>query len=493
MKWSLVKTDPLKMKVETLVVGVFKGAKGVDGLKAQAFGAMARQMRFEGKEGESFYAFDTVGSPAKQLLVVGLGSAGDATRSTYRDAGMVAAKGLRDRFIKRAAFSFPLPADDEDLNAAVEGLVEGVSLNSRRFQKYLTDKDRIFTGLQSAAVFVKNPTAKMRRSVKLGETLAEATAYARDFVSEPSNVLTPEQMAREARKLSKETGIPVKIYGRKECEKMGMGAYLAVAQGSRNEPRFIHFSYRPKGAKARLGIVGKGLTFDSGGISLKPGEGMGAMKADMGGSGAVMGIVKALGALKPNVAVEAVMAMAENMPGGNAYRPGDIIRSMSGKTIEVLNTDAEGRLTLADALTYVQKQKVDAVIDMATLTGACVVALGPDYTGAMGNDQAMMDAFLETAEESGDKVWQLPLPLEYRKFIKTPVADVANLSRVRWGGALTAGLFLREFIEKKTLWIHLDIAGPAYRDEDGLGAGKGEGSGAGVRALMRYLLAMAGS
>jgi len=492
MKWSVVKSDPLKLKVDALVVGVHEDLVPAEGAGIPPFGGMAAHLRFTGKPGERFYGFGMVGTPPKHLLVVGLGAAKDAGPSEYREAGIAAATGLRDRYLTRAAFVFPAPAEKSSGPDAVQALVEGVSLGSRRFQRYLTDKDRIFGGLDSAVLW-EAASPGLRRTVELGEALAEATDYARGLVSEPSNVVTPEWMAEEARRLSGETGISLKVYGPEECEKMGMRAFLAVSRGSRFEPRLLHFSYRPKGARFRLGLVGKGLTFDSGGISLKPGEGMGAMKSDMAGSAAVMGVVKALGTLSPKVAVEAVMAMAENMPGGAAYKPGDIIRSMSGKTIEVLNTDAEGRLTLADALTYVQKQKIHAVVDLATLTGACVVALGPDYTGAMGNDPEFMEAFLAAAKDSGDRIWQLPLPPEYKKFIRTPVADVSNLSRVRWGGALTAGLFLKEFIEDGMPWIHLDIAGPAYRDEDGLGAGKGEGTGVGVRSVIRYLLSRSGS
>jgi len=208
----------------------------------------------------------------------------------------------------------------------------------------------------------------------------------------------------------------------------------------------------------------------------------------MAGSAAVLGTMRAVAALKPKVAVEAVMAMAENMPDGGSYRPGDILKSMSGKTIEVLNTDAEGRLTLADALTYIQRQKVDAIVDLATLTGACVVALGPDFSGAMGNDQPFMDEILAAARDSGDEIWQLPMPASYKKLIKSTLADVANISRIRWGGAITAGLFLKEFVEEGKPWVHLDIAGPALRDEDGTDAFKGEGSGVGVRTLVRLIL-----
>jgi len=219
---------------------------------------------------------------------------------------------------------------------------------------------------------------------------------------------------------------------------------------------------------------------------------MGDMKDDMAGSAAVLGAMKAIGKLKPKAGVEAVMAMTENMPDGKAYRPGDIVTSMSGKTIEVKNTDAEGRLTLADALTYVQKQKVDAVMDLATLTGACVVALGPDFSGLMGNDQKLIDEILNAARESGDELWQLPLPPSYESYIKSSVADVSNIASIRWGGALTAGLFLKRFIGKDLPWAHVDIAGPALREKDGIDSNQGEGSGAGVRTIVNFLLSRAG-
>jgi len=267
-----------------------------------------------------------------------------------------------------------------------------------------------------------------------------------------------------------------------------MNAFLAVASGSANRPRFIHLSYKAKGAKKTIGIVGKGLTFDSGGISLKPGEGMGAMKSDMSGAAAVLGAMKAVGELKPKVNVEMVVAACENMPSGSAYRPGDVIRSYSGKTIEVQNTDAEGRLTLADALTYMQKQKADEVIDLATLTGACMIGLGTDIAGIMGNDQKLIDSLLKVSKVSGDALWQLPLEPAYQRFIKSPIADVCNISRVRWGGAITAGLFLKFFVDDKTPWAHIDIAGPAFRDDDLNENHRAEGAGFGVRLLLRHML-----
>lgn len=489
MRWTFVTGSPAAAKTEGLAVGVhddldFAGLPG-----AKAIEAEAERLRFKGGEGDSFFAFNLAGKPAKHLLVVGLGSRKAFSPGALRAGAALAAKRFRERFLHSATLAFPLGEDTAPARwAAAQAVVEGALLGNARCTRFKTDESAQFEGLASLQIVVPAKDRNLEEGGKLGQVLAEATLFARSLVTEPANDLTPGRMAEEAMKVAREGGLAIKVLGPKECAKLGMGAYLAVARGSKNEPRFIHLSYRPKGAKFHLGLVGKGLTFDSGGLSIKPSDGMGAMKSDMAGSAAVLGAMKAIAALKPMVAVDAVMAMAENMPGGGAYRPGDILTSMSGKTIEVLNTDAEGRLTLADALTYVQRQKVDAVIDLATLTGACVVALGPDFSGAMGNDQPFMDEVLAAARESGDDLWQLPMPPAYKKYLKSEMADVANISRIRWGGALTAGLFLQTFIGEGMPWVHLDIAGPALRDDDGSDAHKGEGSGVGVRTLVRFVL-----
>jgi len=488
MKWSLVTGNPLAKKADALVVGVFEDRKLPAWWKGGDLSGTMKRMRFSGKAGEAFFAFEPAGKPAKHVLLVGLGSRKAAGEGRYRDASALAAERLRGRYVESAVWAFPWPAAASRRLPAVSAAVEGAMLGGGRFDKYITDEKARFAGLKQMQLIVPKAGKDLREAARFGAVRAEGTALARELVNEPANVLTPVKMAQIARTVARETGFKLKIYGPKQCESMGMGAYMAVARGSRNEPRLIHFSYRPKGAKARIALVGKGLTFDSGGISIKPGQGMGAMKGDMGGSAAVLGAVKALGALKPRVAFDAVLAMAENMPDGDAYRPGDILKSMSGKSIEIQNTDAEGRLALADALAFVQKQKPDAVIDLATLTGACVVGLGPDYAGAMGNDQKLMDCVLKAAEDSGDLLWQLPLPAGYRKYIKSGVADVSNLSSVRWGGAITAGLFLQEFIEEGMPWVHLDIAGPSMREDPGQGVAKGEGTGVGVRTLIRFVL-----
>ncbi len=493
MKLTFGTGSPEKAKVSGLAIGVFDDLDFKSLPNGKTLFKTAAQLHFKGGEGEAFYGFDLFGEPKKHLLVIGLGKRRDLSPSTLRKAAVTAVRKCRTRYLTSAAIVLPLDGvtpEERRRNARVA--VEGAILGNERFAEYKTSADERFAGLTRVSFMVSRKSDDYKKGALKGKIMAEATLFARNLVSLPSNVLTPDKMAEEAGKVAKEGGFTIRVLGEAQCKKMGMGAYLAVAKGSKKKPRFIHLAYHPQGAGFHLGLVGKGLTFDSGGISIKPSAGMAEMKSDMAGSAAVLGAMKAVGALKPKVAVDAVMPMAENMPGGGSYRPGDILTTMSGKTIEVLNTDAEGRLTLADALSYVQKEKVDAVIDLATLTGACVVALGPDFTGAMGNNQELMDQVLASAGESGDEVWQLPLPAAYDKLIKSSVADVANIASIRWGGALTAGLFLRRFIEDGLPWVHLDIAGPALREADGSDAHKGEGSGVGVRTLVNFILSKEG-
>jgi leucyl aminopeptidase len=316
--------------------------------------------------------------------------------------------------------------------------------------------------------------------------VVEAVCLARDLVNEPAMTLTPVAMERRARAVARAKGLGIRVLGPAELKREKMGAYLAVAQGSDNPPRLVHLSYKPKGKpRGRVALVGKGLTFDSGGLSLKTNEYMLDMKCDMSGSAAVIGVLSALPALAPRVEVHGLLAMAENMPSARSYRPGDVLVTRSGKTVEVNNTDAEGRLVLADALSYAQKLKPSAIIDLATLTGACVVGLGPLCTGVMGNDPAMIESVLDAAVTAGEKMWPLPLYEEYLEQLKSEVADMKNTGE-RYGGALTAGLFLKEFVDERLPWVHLDIAGPAFVDKDQPYAPKG-GTGAGVRTVLEYL------
>jgi len=320
---------------------------------------------------------------------------------------------------------------------------------------------------------------------------AEATAFARDLVNEPANRVTARALAETARAIARAGRLRVRILDRAACRRMGMGAFLGVNQGSVEPPRFIHLSYVPgRRPRRRIALVGKGITFDSGGLDLKTAEGMQHMKGDMAGAAAVLGVFRVLPRLAPPVEVHGLIAATDNMPSGGATKPGDVLRAMSGTTIEVANTDAEGRLTLADAIAYARREvRPDEIVDIATLTGACAVALGPLCAGAMASDRALQDRVLRAAERAGERIWPLPLIEEYRDGLRSEVADLRNTGG-RHGGAITAALFLREFAGDVP-WVHLDIAGAAFSDKDLPYAPKG-GVGFGTRTLLEYVLAAGG-
>ena len=332
--------------------------------------------------------------------------------------------------------------------------------------------------------------ARAREGARVGGLMAEATVLARDLVNEPANALTAAALATSARTLARAGGLRVRVYDRPGCERMGMGAFLGVNRGSEEPPRFIHLAYRPgRRVRRRIALVGKGITFDSGGLDLKTAEGMERMKGDMSGAAAVLGVMKVLPRLGPPVEVHELIAATDNMPSGSATKPGDVLRAMNGKTIEVNNTDAEGRLTLADAIGYARKVvKPDEIVDVATLTGAVAIALGPLCAGAMSNDEGLQQRILEAGQRAGERIWPLPLIDEYREGLKSEVADIRNTGP-RGGGAITGGLFIKEFAET-TPWVHLDIAGVAFTDKELPYAPKG-GVGFGTRTLLTYLLATA--
>jgi leucyl aminopeptidase len=320
--------------------------------------------------------------------------------------------------------------------------------------------------------------------------VAEAVARARDFVNEPAGQLTPRRLAELARELAASARLELTVLGREECQRLGMGLYLAVAQGSVEEPRFIHLAWKPANAKKRIILVGKGVTFDSGGLSLKPSDSMMDMKTDMAGAAAVLSALPLVASEALPVEVHALAACTENMISGSAYKLGDVLRSKAGKTVEINNTDAEGRLTLADALTYALELKPDAVFDFATLTGACVVALGPHIAGVMSNNEALSRDWLAAAKRAGEEMWPLPLPDRLFEQLKSEIADMKNTGE-RWGGALTAGLFLKEFVGE-TPWVHVDLAGPSSADKEAGAVTKG-GTGFGVSTIFEYLRGVAAS
>ncbi len=422
--------------------------------------------------------------PAKRVLLIGLGPEKDASPADLRHAAAKAAKTARSVGAKTLALAPPASFADE---RGVQFLAEGVLVGRYRFDRYLTnDESRRPDLLESTAIVAGGASeSAFGRAVRRAEIVAGAVTRARDWVNEPAGTLTPRRLAAEAETLATARGLQVKILGPTECRELGMGMYLAVSQGSEEEPRFVHITYKPKTpAKRRVCIVGKGVTFDSGGLSLKPSNAMEDMKVDMAGAAAVLSAVSALADLEAPVEVHAIAACTENMPSGKAYKLGDVLRSMAGKTVEINNTDAEGRLTLGDAITYALKQEPDELFDFATLTGACVVALGPHVAGVMTNDTALSERWLAAAKAAGEDMWPLPMPERLRDMLKSDVADMKNTGE-RYGGALTAGIFLKEFVGS-TPWVHVDIAGPASADKEYGAIPKG-GTGFAVATLLEYL------
>jgi len=374
--------------------------------------------------------------------------------------------------------------------------VEGVELGGYVFLKYQVESAKIDRerSIQNVDLFVsRGLNAGALRGIKMGKVYVEATIVARDLVNEPARHSWPEDLAEVARQLARnsEGRIFTEILDRKECEKRGMGAFMAVAQGSTHDPYFIHLFYQPLAKKPTnelpvVALIGKGITFDSGGLSIKPAESMETMKVDMAGAATVLGVFSVLEKIQPDVLLHGYIAACENMPSGSAMKPGDIVTTQSGKTVEIRNTDAEGRLTLADAISESLKVKPDAVIDLATLTGACVVALGEDIAGLFSNNKTLAQQFMFAAEKEGEQIWEMPLANDYRQLVKSQVADLRNISLKRWGGAITAALFLESFVDGRP-WIHLDIAGPAYTEHQTSPVNPFGASGFSTRTVLRYL------
>ena len=459
----------------------------------KALARVMRDERFKGKRREMIVWHAGGRHAAVRYVVVGLGKRQSASLDALRDGcGQVARRACASSAggARRMALLLP-PVTTYGPAELAEAAAEGIALGAYRMSKYFTAEENAVSALRSVDILVgKDQLKEARVGVSRGAIRSTATALARDLVNETAMALTPAKMADVARRIAKQRGLEIKVLGRKELEKLGAGAILGVSAGSSQPPCLIHLVYRPRRGAGRpvrrVALVGKGLTFDSGGLSLKTASGMETMKMDKAGASAVLAAMSALPQLQPPVEVHGIMGMTENMPGGSATKPGDILTSLSGKTIEVLNTDAEGRLVLADALTYAQRQKVDEIIDLATLTGACMVALGPVVTGVFGNDQGLVNRFLEAAHDAGEMMWQLPLCDEYKDQIRSDVADLKNSPATRYGGAITAGLFLKSFVDDKVRWVHLDIAGPAFLESERGFMRKGA-TGAGVRSLLTYI------
>jgi leucyl aminopeptidase len=494
MKFAFSSEDPAKVKADVLAVPVFEEEPARDrfvlALDKALGGLVTRTLdeeHFKGKKNQSFSLHTHGKAGAGRLLFLGAGSRKELAPSDLRPLAARAVRQATSSSARSLAILLPeleRPAQER----AVQLVTEGIELGRYRFDKYLSDERRRTDPLVEATFVVEKNGGRidgLRRMVDRGKAVAQAVARARDLVNEPAGLMTPRRMAEIAKDLARKQGLEVKVMGPKDCEKLGMGMFLGVAQGSDEEPRLIHLLYRPKGKpRRRLALIGKGVTFDSGGLSLKSTQNMEGMKTDMAGAAAVISAVVAAGELGIAHEVHAIAACTENMPSGKAYKLGDVLKSMAGKTVEINNTDAEGRLTLGDAITYAHGLEPDEILDFATLTGACVVALGPYTAGVMTNQEALRERFLAAARASGEDMWPLPLPDRLKEMLKSEIADMKNTGE-RYGGALTAGIFLREFAGE-TPWVHVDLAGPASTDKEWGHFAKGA-TGFAVATILEYL------
>lgn len=444
---------------------------------------------FKGKPGDCLIYYPENSLPCSRLALVGLGKKKEADLNSLRSA---AGKALKASVRQSETLWVGLPQWSErtPLENVAQAIIEGAGLAEYEYLKYKTNgetrgEERILKNVQLVAEKTSD-AARANAGIARAAIAVEATNFVRDLVNEPPSFKRPIELAKIAKNLANRH-IKVKVYTKPEVERLGMNAFLGVSRGSSHDPVFVHLVYRPEGTpKKRLGLVGKGITFDSGGLNIKTGNNMTTMKLDMAGGATVMAVIAACEKLNIPHEVQGFIPFTENMPGGNAYKPGDVVRALNGKTIEILNTDAEGRLVLADALSFAVKQDLDAIIDLATLTGAVLIALGDLITGLMSNNDKLAQEFETAAKKTGEKIWRLPLDKDYKERYKSKVADMANIAaRAGTPGTIGAGLFLQEFVSVKP-WMHLDIAGTAWADTESVLQTAG-GTGAMVRTLLEFL------
>ena len=500
MKIVLSTSSPSQFDTECLVVAVVDaGEKSANGDKDKpkpqilsddpavlaAAADLVASGEVTGKTLEVTLLHKPAGLKAKRLLLIGGGKAKTFSTSELRKIAGTAVRTIKGKDLKNFALAVPagVSFSAED---AVKSIAEGALVGTFDADYYKTDrKDQKINDLTVLAT-AESDAKSLQAAIETGTIIGEAQNFTRDLVNEPGNRMTPTILADRAKKMCEETGLQCEIYGPDKIKELKMGAFWSVAQGSVEEPRLIIMRYEPAGApeKPVLGLVGKGVTFDSGGISIKPSDGMEKMKYDMAGGASMIGAMRAIAQLKPNVRVIGIVCATENMPSGSAQKPGDVQIAMSGKSIEIINTDAEGRLVLADGLHYAKQLGATHLIDAATLTGACVVALGMINVGIFSNDDEFYERFNKSLQASGEKMWRLPVDEEYRDMIKSNIADIVN-SGGRWGGAVTAAMFLKEFVGD-TPWIHLDIAGVAWMEDNKPWIAKGP-SGTPVRSLVEFV------
>jgi len=478
---------------QAVAVAIFKGEKADSGLlknlNAAIGGNIAEAIHseeFTGKEHETAYFHVNSGKlKFKRLLLVGCGE-----RDSYKSAQVTQMAGTSTRFLRgKNIQNIAIAArSEDDAERVAQTVIVGAVMGLFEPDKYRT-KDKEKREIKSITVVIEDADKKaVQRGADRGLIIGESINFTRDMANEPGGYMTPTIMADSAKKVAKEFGLSIDVLDQKQMEKLGMGSLLGVSRGSDEPPKLIIMKYQPPRFRGKkdglLALVGKGVTFDSGGISLKPGENMELMKYDMTGAATVIGTMRAIAQLKPSVPVLGVAPCTENLPSGKATKPGDVLKAMTGKTIEVINTDAEGRLILADAIAYAKKLGATRIIDMATLTGAVSIALGDVNTAILGTDQGLIDEVIASGVEVGEKFWQLPLDKEYTNQIKSDIADIKNVGGKK-AGTITAAAFLKEFSEE-TPWAHLDIAGTAWGDPATSFRSKGP-TGIAVRTLIEFI------
>jgi leucyl aminopeptidase len=467
-----------KVPSDALILPVFEGQKET------RFGAdrLYDAGEVAGKSFEHTLLHNVPGVTAARVLLAGAGKPEAFDAAEARKLVGAAVRFLKTKSVRNIAFA---PGEAHRTPDYVAAAVEGAILGDFEPDRHKTGNDK--KSIESFTVAAP-ASGELDAALSRGRIVGEATNFAREMINEPGNLLTPQRMAEAARTMAAEQGLECEVLDREAMQNLGMGSLLGVSIGSAEPPAFIILRYRPAAPSsnsAHLGLVGKGVTFDTGGISIKPADSMEKMKYDMAGGAAMIGAMRALAQLKPAIPVTAFIPAVENMPGSRAQRPGDIVTAMSGKTIEVINTDAEGRLILADAITYARRQGCTHLVDAATLTGAIVVALGHLHAGLFTNNDALAGRVLSASKAEGERMWRMPMDDDYREYLKTAFADIANVGG-RWGGAVTAAMFLKEFAEE-TPWVHLDIAGTAWLDDAKPHLAKGP-TGLPVRTLVRLAM-----
>lgn len=497
MEIKVIDGDATQVETGAVIIGCFKGDKlegeaaAVDKSLDGAISKLVSQGEIKGKPGEISVIHSLGRIPAARVVVVGLGKKDELTPDVIRGAVAEACRYLQRKSVADAAVG-RLGDDAADITPEdyAQAVTEGALLGTYTFRRHIT-KEAEHGELGKLAIIskCKEDVASLERGVEKGRITAGAANLARDMGNEPSNYMTPTDMAGVAAKIAKDYNLELTVLEKEQMKEMGMGALLGVAQGSCQPPKFIFLKYKGDASEdIDLALVGKGVTFDSGGISIKPSAKMEEMKDDMSGGAAVMAAISAIAQLKMKLNVVAIVPAVENLPSGTATKPGDVLTAMSGKTIEVVNTDAEGRLILADALNYVGKLKPKYTVDVATLTGACIVALGDICTGAFGNNQQLVDKVIAAGAEAGELIWQMPMYDEYKENNKSDIADVKNAGN-RGAGSITAAQFLAEFAGDAP-WVHLDIAGTSFSDRERKYTLKGA-TGVPVRTLVNLALAIA--